>query len=111
MIDIMGNNFAGLDGGVTFWYDDDKIYSARIFCRTDIEQEVRNSVIIEEIYNGLGPVQDTDIRTDSIIYSGYSYPQEMTEIDELILKLLYSPKMLPGMNSLECENVIRELYY
>jgi len=111
MIDIMGNDFSGLDGGVTFWYDDDKIYDARIFCRTDIEQEVRNSVIIEEIYNGLGPVQDTDIRTDSIIYSGYSYPQEMTEIDELILKLLYSPKMLPGMNSLKCESVIRELYY
>ena len=111
MIDIMGNNFAGLDGGVTFWYNNDEIYSARIFYRTDIEQEVRNSVIIEEIYNGLGPVQDTDIRTDSIIYSGFSEPQELTKIDELILKLLYNPLLTPGMNKEQCEEVIRNLYY
>ena len=111
MLQIMGNNFGGLDGGVTFWYLDNKIYDETIFYRTDIDQEVRNSVILEEIYNGLGPVQDTDIRTDSIIYSGFSKPQELTEIDELILKLMYNPKMLPGMNALECEKVIRQLYY
>lgn len=111
MIDLLGDNFYGMDGGVTFWYDYDVIYDATVCVRTDLNQTVRNSVILEEIYNGLGPVQDTDLREDSIIYSGYSEPQELTEMDELILKLLYHPDIKPGMDSQACEVVIRDLYY
>ena len=111
MTDLLGPNFSYMDGGVTFWYMDDAIYDAIICYRTDIEQTVRNSVILEEIYNGLGPVQDTDLRTDSIIYSGFSTPQTLTDVDKLILKLLYHPQLRCGMNARECETVIRQLYY
>ena len=111
-IDLMGDSYTGCDGGVTFWYNEDnEIYDATIGYVTEIDQEVRNSVILEEIYNGLGPVQDTALRPDSIIYSDFSQPQELTEIDELILKLLYHPQMECGMNAAECEAVIRQLYY
>lgn len=111
MISYMGENFYGLDGGVTFWYDYNEIYDGLICYRTDISQYTRNSVILEELYNGLGPIQDTDLREDSILYSGFSEPQNLTEIDELILKLLYHPSMICGMNEAECEAVIRQLYY
>lgn len=108
---LMGSNFAGCDGGVTFWYLDDVIYDATICYATDIDQTVRDSVILEEIYNGLGPGQDTTLRPDSIIYAGYSEPQELTEIDKLILILLYHPRLECGMNAESCEAVIRTLYY
>ena len=111
MVDIMGSNFVGMDGAVTFWYRWDEIFSARICIRTDIHQQVRNSVILEEIYNGLGPIQDTSLRTDSIIFSGYSEPQALTEVDELILRLLYHPDIVCGMNAEQCAEVIRQLYY
>ena len=111
LIERMGENFAGLDGAVTFWYTENEIYDAIICIRTDLDQETRNSVILEEIYNGLGPVQDTDLRQESIIYSGFSTPQALTKIDELILKLLYHPDIHCGMIAEECESVIRELYY
>lgn len=111
MIDILGDNFWGMDGGVTFWYLDDQIYDAVICYRTDIDQYIRNSVILEEIYNGLGPIQDTSLRPDSIIYSEFSQPQWLTPIDELILKLLYHPDIRPGMNAQQCEQIIRALYY
>lgn len=111
LIDLMGDNFWGCDGAVTFWYLDDAIYDAIICIRTDLDQYLRNSVILEEIYNGLGPVQDTDLRPDSLIYSGYSEPQELTEMDELILRLLYHPDLRCGMSAAECEAVIRQLYY
>lgn len=111
LLSIMGSEFYGLDGAVTFWYSNNIIYDAVICYRTDIEQNVRNSVILEEIYNGLGPVQDTSIRQDSIIYSEFSTPQELTDIDELILKLLYSKEIKNGMNAKECEEAIRKLYY
>ena len=111
LVDLMGDNFIGCDGGVTFWYLEDRIYDAIICYSTEISQVTRNSVILEEIYNGLGPVQDTNLRTDSIIYAGYSEPQELTEIDELILKLLYHPEIQCGMDAAQCEAVIRTLYY
>lgn len=112
MIEILGDNFYGCDGGVTIWWDGaQQIYKGTICIRTDLDQYVRNSVIMEEIYNGLGPVQDTDLRSDSLIYSGYSTPQQMTQVDVLIMKLLYNSKIRCGMSAAECEKVIRELYY
>ena len=113
LVDIMGSNYAGCDGAVTYWYytDSNAIYTSTIAIRNDMSQYTRNSVIQEEIYNGLGATQDTDLREDSLIYSGFSEPQEMTEIDELILKLLYHPEIKCGMNIEECEAVIRTLYF
>jgi len=112
MINILGNNFSGCDGGVTIWWNgNQQIYEGVICVRTDLDQYVRNSVIQEEIYNGLGPLQDTDLRTDSLIYSGYSTPQQMTQVDLLILQLLYHPDIRCGMTAAECETVIRQLYY
>ena len=111
MIDILGDNFYGCDGGVTFWYEYDVIYDAVICYRTDLSQTVRNSVILEEIYNGLGPVQDTVLRPDSIVFSDFSDPQELSQVDELLLQLLYHPDIQCGMNATECDAVIRELYY
>lgn len=111
MVERLGEVFEWSDGGVTYWYDNNEIYYAIICYADDMDQHLRNSVIQEEIYNGLGPVQDTGVREDSLIYSGYSEPQEMTEIDELILKLLYHPDIRCGMSAEECEAVIRQLYY
>ena len=111
MINILGNNFYNTDGGVTFWYNNNSIYKAVICYRTDISQEIRNSVILEELYNGLGPINDTKLREDSIIYSEFSTPQSLTSIDELLLKLLYNEKIKVGMVKNDYENIIRELYY
>ena len=111
MLSLMGPDFEFMDGAVTFWYDMDEIYSAIVCIRRDLNQTLRNSVILEEVYNSLGPVQDTWERTDSIIYAGYSEPQQLTPMDELLLKLLYHPDIQCGMTALECERVIRELYY
>ena len=111
MAELLGDWTWGCDGGVTFWYLEDEIWSATVCIRTDISQEVRNSVILEELYNGLGPVQDTDLREDSIIWTGYSCPQWLTQEDMLILRLLYHPSLEPGMDREACAEAIRKLYY
>lgn len=112
MADLMGQEFLGMEGGVTYWYHgDNTIYQAKICYRTDISQKVRNSVLLEEIYNGLGPVQDTTLREDSILYAHTSTNLKLSAVDALILKLLYSPEILCGMTAEECEEVIRRLYY
>lgn len=111
MVARLGENFRNMDGGVTFWYTDDVINTGIICYRTDRDQYLRNSVILEEIYNGLGPIQDTKLREDSIIYEDFTLPQMISEMDLLLLQLLYHPLMLPGMDAEECEAVIRSLYY
>lgn len=101
-----------LDGAVTFHYNTwNRITDCVICVRNDLPQYLRNSVLQEELYNGLGPVQDTELREDSLIYQGYSEPQSMSAIDLLILQLLYHPDIQCGMNAEECAQVIRSLYY
>lgn len=101
-----------LDGAVTYWYNDEQEITNGIICiRTDLTQQLRNSVIVEEIYNCLGPIQDTVLREDSIIYQYGSDILSMSEIDVLLLKLLYHPQIQCGMTVTECESVIRQLYY
>ena len=111
MTSLMGPEYTYMDGAVRFWYVNDEIIDSIICYRTDINQYTRNSVILEEIYNGLGPIQDTNLRTDSIIFQGYSEPQWLTPMDELILRLLYHPDILPGMDAQQCEQIIRTLYH
>ena len=112
LIGHLGDQFYGMDGGVTFWYNGaNQIYDATICIRTDLNQYLRNSVILEELYNCLGPIQDTSLRADSLIYVGFSEPQELTPVDQLILALLYHPDMKCGMDSAQCEALIRQLYY
>lgn len=111
MLSLMGPNFENMDGAVTFWYMDNSIYNAIICVLSNLDQPLRNSVILEEIYNGLGPIQDTVLRPDSIIYQEFSQNQWLSPMDELILRLLYHPDIQPGMNAQECEQIIRGIYY
>lgn len=111
LIDRMGDQYYNVDGAFTFWYNDNIIYDCTVCIRTDLDQEVRNSVILEELYNSLGPAQDTNLRQESIIYAGYSIPQALHPIDEVILKLLYHPDLLIGMDARDCEPIIHSLYY
>lgn len=105
-------NYEDSDGAVQFWYgtETNDIYEMTIGYRTDIDQYVRNSVIMEEIINGLG-ITDTNLREDSIVYQGYTTPQELTDMDWLLLKILYHPDIKCGMNAKECAKVIRKIYY
>lgn len=112
LLDRMGSQYVGTDGAFTFWYDDEnRIYDCIICIRTDLDQHLRNSVILEEIYGALGPAQDTWLRLESVIYAGFSQPQALHPIDEVILRLLYHPDLACGMDAEDCEPIIRSLYY
>lgn len=99
-------------GAVEFWYytDSNEIYSARIGYRTDIDQQTRNSVLPEEIVNMLG-ISDTELREDSIVYQYSNDNLSLSDMDWLILKLLYDPAISSGANAPVCRIVIENLYY
>ncbi len=105
-------NYEDADGAVEYWYYNatNQIHNASVGYRTDIDQYTRNSVLLEEVVNGLG-ITDTKLREDSITYQGFSQTQELSDMDWLIIKLLYHPDIKCGMDLEQCRAVIEKLYY
>lgn len=99
-------------GATQFWYytATNEIYSADIGYRTDMDQTTRNSVLIEEIINTLG-ITDTEVRTDSIVYQYSNDNTALSDVDWVILRLLYDPAIRCGMDLESCSKVIAALYY
>lgn len=99
-------------GVAQFWYwtATNEIYTARIGYRTDISQAERNSVLIEEIINTLG-ISDTVLRPDSIVYQYSNDNLALSDVDWVILKLLYDPEIACGMNQAQCREVVLQRYY
>lgn len=99
-------------GAAQSWYYDDsfEVHKGRIGYRTDIPQEERKSVLLEEIVNILG-TSDSELRNDSIVYQHSNANTALTEIDWAILKLLYNPMIKCGMNDAACKTVLEQLYY
>lgn len=98
-------------GAAQFWYyiETNEIHTARIGCRTDIAQSERNSVLAEEIVNALG-ISDTLLREDSITYQYSNENTALSDVDWMLLKLLYHPQMQCGMQAEQCAEVISRLY-
>lgn len=104
-------NYESVDGAVRYWYwtDTNDIYEAVIgYVFNDTVN--RKSVLLEEVINGLG-ISDTTEREDSIVYQYSSTNEELSEMDIIVLSLLYNERIRCGMTKQECETIIRELYY
>ena len=99
-------------GATEYWYynESNAVFSARIGYRTDVDQDTRVSILIEEIVNTLG-LNDTEVREDSIVYQYSNDNTALSDIDWVILKMLYNPKIKSGMNADSCSDILKELYY
>ena len=99
-------------GACQFWFYNAtyEIHTAAIGYRTDIPQADRSSIILEEIVNILG-ITDSELRSDSIVYQHSNENLCLSDVDWLLLELLYHPDMDTAMDAEICEKVIRDLYY
>lgn len=99
-------------GAAQYWYfnDTNEIHTGRIGYRTDIPQLDRDSILLEEIVNLLG-INDTVLREDSIVYQYSNSNLELSDVDWLLLELLYHPDIHSGMNAQQCEEIIAEIYH
>ena len=99
-------------GATQFWYytATNELHTARIGYRTDIDQSVRASILVEEIINTLG-ISDTTLRKDSVVYQYSNDNMTLSDVDWAILKLLYDPSIACGMNVDQCNAILQTLYY
>lgn len=86
-------------GFVTYWYNDWKLDQMVIVIATDVtDQKDRNHLIMEEITNGLGVANDHYEYKDSITYQPWTTVQALSEVDWMMLNMIYHPDIEPGMD-------------
>lgn len=98
---------------VNVTYDNDRINRATIFVDTYIpNQEVQRSLIIEELTQSLGLGKDSPRYPKSIFYETPLDGGSATEylpIDKDLIRLLYHPKMIVGLNHKQVDLLLREI--
>ena len=99
MKDCVWNYAEGNWGYFSFRYFlDGRMSEARIAIATDVtNQRQRNHLMREELVGALGLTNDHELYADSIVYQPWTEVQELSEIDWLMLNMVYSPYVSPGM--------------
>jgi hypothetical protein len=90
-----------------WWDGGGNITDARVLVSTTgLTQPERNHIIREEVTQSLGLMRDSFAYEDSIFYQGWTETQEYSELDELLIEMLYLPDVEPQMTVDEARAVI-----
>lgn len=85
------------------------IYKGRAFVDSRENFIKQKHLIREELTQSLGLGKDSYTYPESIFYQDYSTITEYAEIDKELIKLLYHPDMLTGLNESEVEALIQQI--
>ncbi len=108
MGNYVSNYTEGNWGYVSYRYQNYRIYTARIAIAADAtNQRQRNHLIMEEFVGGLGMGNDHYLYSDSIIYQPWTEVQAPSEVDWLMLNMVYSPHVQPGMSYTQVYNALQ----
>lgn len=90
-----------------WWNNRSEITRSRILIATDgITQAERSHLIREELTQSLGLMNDSWRDPASTFYQGWTATQTYTDRDRAIIRLLYDPRIQPGMNRREVRRAI-----
>ncbi len=104
--------FAGL---VLIEYDLDnyEIKHAKIFIDINEPLQDQESTILEELTQSIGLMNDSEKYSNSIFYQNKALDSintvKYSKMDIDIIKMLYHPKMKPGLNIKKAEKVIKQI--
>jgi hypothetical protein len=89
------------------------IDKAIIFISSEYSLDIQEATILEEITQSLGLAFDSDTYSNSIFYKNKSEQKvrvkKYSDLDKDILRILYHPKMKPGLDSIEIDRVIKRI--
>lgn len=108
-IDVDVSGFAYME----FNWNNYKINKSFIYIDPEDPIDIQESTILEEITQGVGLPNDPESYSNSIFYEHKSEEniviKEYSQLDKDVIKLLYHPKMKPGLDSTQCEKVIKRI--
>ena len=98
MKNYVTNYTEGNWGYVYYWYTNWKITKMEVAIATDVtDQKARNHLIMEELVNGMGLGNDHYAYSDSITYQNWTTVQQLSEVDWLMLNMIYHEDAYTGM--------------
>ncbi len=101
---------SNLIGCFTVYYNNSRINRAVVCIATDISQSDRVSTILEEITGALGLCNDHTLYTDSILHNDYNTAMKLSEVDWMMLNILYSSHVQPGYTYDQVADAINAFY-
>lgn len=109
---IVDDDFSGL-AYVEFNWSNYNINKVLIYIDSEDPIDVQKSTILEEITQSIGLPNDPKTYSNSIFYEDKSEEDviinRFSEMDSDIVRLLYHPKMKPGLNFKQVEKVIKRI--
>lgn len=109
---IIDDDFSGL-AYAEFNWSNYTINKVLIYIDSDDPIDVQKSTILEEITQSIGLPNDPKTYSNSIFYENKSEENivvnEYSKMDSDIVRLLYHPKMKPGLNVRQTEKVIKSI--
>ncbi|MXQ06470.1 DUF2927 domain-containing protein [Alphaproteobacteria bacterium GH1-50] len=84
-----------------------RIAAAVAIVRAELPDPLRQSCYHEELAQGLGIANDSDLARPSIFKDDDEFGR-LTTHDEYVLRLLYDPRLTPGMSEAEAAPLVRE---
>ncbi|NAS29696.1 DUF2927 domain-containing protein [Flavobacteriaceae bacterium R38] len=112
LTDNLDDNLSGFVY-MEFYWTSYNIYRSSIFIDINDSLVVQESTILEEITQSTGLPNDPESHKNSIFYEHKSDEdiniKEYSDLDKDVIKLLYHPRMKPGLNSKQVERVIMKI--
>jgi Protein of unknown function (DUF2927) len=95
-----------------FWtqWNNNTITSANILITSkQVTQKERSHLIREELTQALGLMQDSNRYADSMFYQPWTDVTQYSDLDRALIKMLYDPKIHPGMTQAQVIGVLNPL--
>jgi hypothetical protein len=93
------------------WDDHARIQQAAVGIATDVtNQKQRNHLILEEVTQGLGLLNDSPLYQDSIFQIEWTETQKLSDLDLWVVAMLYSPVIKAGMGRVETESALSDWF-
>ncbi|MFQ6027464.1 MAG: DUF2927 domain-containing protein [Dehalococcoidia bacterium] len=107
---IEPNYVPGNLGFFWFWWNGQgAITRARILIDSEgVTQQQRRHILREELTQSLGLARDSEEYPDSIFYQSQNLTDQYTSLDEAVIRLLYNPRLRPGMTRAEIAAALSE---
>lgn len=101
-------SIGGVEGYSENMFLDNIIYKSNILINKDLKQNIKNSVISEELLHSIGLKNDTKYK-DSVLYENGSLIEFPTNLDIDLINILYDKSITYGMSNEVVLNQIKSI--
>lgn len=95
-----------------WWKDEYPIYKGEVGIASDeTDQNQRNYLMRRHLVGSLGLIGWQDLYDDSVLYDSWTWVQTLSEVDWMMLNMLYTPFVRHGMTYEQVREIIENRFF